>query len=184
MNGSRRIGRRTLLACAALPFAPPKGTLAAQPALDAPNIVAISPRLVTAGQPTAASLATLKAQGFDADIYLAPPSVPDAVREEQAIVERQGLVYFNIPIRFDDPNEADYDAFAAAMARLADRKVLVHCQVNMRASSLVFLHRVIVGDEPPDKAYEAVARVWSPRGPWKALIVKVLRKNGIGFEPY
>jgi protein tyrosine phosphatase (PTP) superfamily phosphohydrolase (DUF442 family) len=110
--------------------------------------------------------------------------VADSVREEQSIVERQGLVYLNIPIRFDDPNEADYEAFAAAMARLADRKVLVHCQVNMRASSLVFLHRVIVGHEPPDKAYEAVTRVWSPRGPWKALIVKVLRKNGVGFEPY
>ena len=158
--------------------------MAAAPALDAPNIVVISPLLVTAGQPTAASLGTLKAQGFEAAVYLAPPTVSDAVRDEQAIVERQGLAYLNIPIRFDQPSEADYDAFAAAMARLAGRKVLVHCQVNMRASSLVFLHRVLVGHEPPDKAYESVAKVWSPRGPWKALIVKLLRQHGVGFEPY
>jgi protein tyrosine phosphatase (PTP) superfamily phosphohydrolase (DUF442 family) len=176
------VGRRSLLACAGLLAC--TRAMAAAPALDAPNVVVISPLLVTSGQPTAASLGTLKAQGFEADIYLAPPTVPDAVRDEQAIVEGQGLSYVNIPIPFGDPAEGHYEAFAAAMARFAGRKVLVHCQVNMRASSLVFLHRVIAGHEPPDKAYESVAKVWSPRGPWKTLIEKLLRRNGIGFEPY
>jgi hypothetical protein len=54
----------------------------------------------------------------------------------------------------------------------------------MRASSMVFLHRVIHGKEDPDKAYESAARVWSPQGPWKDLIVALLRKNRIAFEPY
>ncbi|HEV8691034.1 MAG TPA: protein tyrosine phosphatase family protein [Ideonella sp.] len=182
MTATASLSRRSLLACASLLA----GTraMAATPALDAPNVVVISPLLVTSGQPTAASLGTLKAQGFEADIYLAPPTVPDAVRDEQAIVERQGLSYLNIPIPFGEPAESHYEAFAAAMAQLAGRKVLVHCQVNMRASSLVFLHRVIAGHEQPDKAYESVAKVWSPRGPWKALIQKLLRGHGIGFEPY
>jgi len=48
----------------------------------------------------------------------------------------------------------------------------------------VFLHRVIVGKEPPERAYEAVAKIWSPDGPWKALMVDLLRKNQIAFEPY
>lgn len=183
LEGLHSAGRRTLLAGAGLSFVWPLARAAA-PVLEAPNVVVISPRLVTSGQPTAASLATLKAQGFDADIYLAPSTVSDAVRDEQAIVERQGLEYLNIPIRFDRPTEADYEAFAAAMQRLAGRKLLVHCQVNMRASSLVFLHRVIASREPPDTAYESVARVWSPAGPWKALIVKLLRGHGITFEPY
>ena len=69
------------------------------------------------------------------------------------------------------------------MNRLRDRKVLVHCQVNMRASSMTFLYRVIVGGEKPD-AYEAVAKVWSPEGPWKRLLTDQLRKAGIAFEPY
>jgi protein tyrosine phosphatase (PTP) superfamily phosphohydrolase (DUF442 family) len=176
-------GRRALLACAGLLLAGVRARAAA-PVLDAPNIVVISPLLVTSGQPTAESLATLKAQGFDAEIYLAPPTVSNAVPGEQAIVERQGVAYLNIPIPFGEPAESHYEAFAAAMAQLAGRKVLVHCEVNMRASSLVFLHRVIAGHEPPDKAYEAVARVWSPRGPWKALIVKLLRSHSIAFDPY
>ena len=53
---------------------------------------------------------------------------------------------------------------------VSDRKVLVHCQINMRASSLVFLHRTIALKEDPRVAYEAVTAVWSPRGPWRALI--------------
>ncbi len=176
--------RRALLAFA-LGFALPPSRLRAQaPSLVAPNVVIISPRLVTSGQPVASALAQLAAQGFGAVIYLAPPTVSDAVRDEAAILERQGVAYVNIPIPFNQPTEAHFDSFTAALAQFVDRKILVHCQVNMRASSMVFLHRVIVGRESAELAYEAVARVWSPTGPWKSLIVAMLRKHGNEFEPY
>lgn len=68
--------------------------------------------------------------------------------------------------------------------RWRDKKVLVHCQVNMRASSMVFLYRVLRLKEPPERAYEAVEQVWSPRGAWRRLIVEQLREHGIAFEPY
>lgn len=153
-------------------------------ALEAPNLVAISPLLVTSGQPGPRALAQLGALGFGAVIYLAPPTVPDAVADEPAIVQRQGLSYTNIPIAFDRPALADFESFTAALHAARGKKVLVHCQVNMRASTLVFLHRVVVGGEPPEPAYEAVAKVWSPSGPWRALIVAALAQRGIQFEPY
>jgi protein tyrosine phosphatase (PTP) superfamily phosphohydrolase (DUF442 family) len=152
--------------------------------LSAPNIVPITPQLVTAGQPSKASLAALGELGFDADIYLAPPSVPDAVRDEGAIVGSQGLVFVNIPIRFGNPTEQDYELVAGALNALRGKKVLVHCQVNMRASSMVFLYRVLAGKEDPEHAYQDVARVWTPDGKWKEFIVMMLRKHGIAFEPY
>lgn len=152
--------------------------------IEAPNVVTISPRLVTSGQPGAEALASLAAQGFGAVIYLAPPTVPDAIAGEAEIVRQQGLEFINIPIGFGTPTEADFQSFVAAMERLRDRKVLVHCQVNMRASSMTFLYRAIVLHEKPELAYEAVARVWSPQGPWKSLMVSQLRKAGIQFEPY
>ena len=173
-----------LLAGLALPQLGAAAPAAEPQTIEAPNVVPISARLVSSGQPSAAALGRLASQGFGAVIYLAPPTVADAVRDEAAIVEGQGLVYVNIPIVFDRPSEADFDAFVAAMRRLSALKLLVHCQVNMRASSLVFLHRVVVGKEAPEQAYEAVAKVWSPRGPWRELIVAVLRKHQIGFEPY
>ncbi|KQV86289.1 hypothetical protein ASD15_29930 [Massilia sp. Root351] len=152
--------------------------------LTAPNVVAISPTIVTSGQPTAASLAALAGQGFKAVVYLAPPTVPDAVTGEADIVRRQGLEFVNIPIEFGEPTEADFEQFAETMSRFQDRKVLVHCQVNMRASTLTFLYRVIKLREPPEQAYQAVARVWSPRGAWNRLLTSQLRKAGIEFEPY
>jgi protein tyrosine phosphatase (PTP) superfamily phosphohydrolase (DUF442 family) len=177
------VRRRALLATAAL-LLPAGAALAAPAGLDAPNAVEISPKLVTSGQPTAAGLATLGAQGFGAVIYLAPPTVHDAVKEEPAILAAQGIAYVNLPIDFMQPDGRDYEAFAAAMAAHAGKKVLVHCQVNMRGSSMVFLHRVIAGKEDPDTAYQAVARVWSPSGAWKRFIVGTLRRHGVSFEPY
>ena len=60
-------------------------------------------------------LRTLKAQGFEAVIYLAPPTVDDAVRDEHAIVAGQGLAFVNIPIDFARPSEQDFELFAAVM---------------------------------------------------------------------
>lgn len=147
-----------------------------------PNLVQATPRIFTSGQPPAQSLEELKAQGFAAVVYLAPPTVQDAVREEARIVGGQGLVFVNIPIVFDNPTEADFETFAATMRALAPRKVLVHCQVNLRASTLVFLYRVTVGREEPEVAWKAVERIWTPRGPWKQLVETVLRKHGVAFE--
>ena len=151
--------------------------------LDAPNVVQVSPRLVTSGQPSAGTLADLKAQGFEAVIYLAPPTVHDAVRDEPEIVRRQGLVFINIPIRFDNPTTADFDAFASALSGLRERKVLVHCQINLRASTMVFLYRAIVLKEDPRLAYELVEKVWSPTVAWRRLMDELLAKHGIDFHP-
>ena len=180
--------RRTALLmplAAALPAHPFLQVQAAEPArFQAPNLVEVSPTLVTAGQPSAAALATLAAHGFAADIYLAPLNVHDAVRDEPEIVRGQGLAFIHIPIAFNEPDEADFVRFTEALAAFRERKVLAHCQVNMRASSMVFLHRVIVGHEPPEAAYEAVAKVWSPNGTWRRFIVGMLRRHQIAFDPY
>ena len=158
--------------------------LAADAAIDAPNVVSISALLVTSGQPTAHALSKLSAQGFGAVIYLAPPTVPGAVPGEAEIVRHQGLKYVNIPIQFGKPTDTDFQSFVAAMNGFKDAKVLVHCQVNMRASTMTFLYRTIEGREKPEQAYEAVAAVWSPEGPWRQLIVDELRQHRIAFEPY
>jgi protein tyrosine phosphatase (PTP) superfamily phosphohydrolase (DUF442 family) len=149
----------------------------------APNTVEVSPRLVTSGQPDVQELRTLKARGFDAVIYLAPPTVHDAVADEQKIVAGQGLVFINLPIRFDNPTDADFDAFAALLKSLGERKVLVHCQINLRASSMAFLYRAIVLKDDPRLAYDAVHKVWMPDEVWKRFIERQLARHKIDFQP-
>jgi protein tyrosine phosphatase (PTP) superfamily phosphohydrolase (DUF442 family) len=150
----------------------------------APNIVQITPLLFTSGQPNAGALAGLGTQGFEAVVYLAPPTVGDAVKDEAMIVGRQGMVFVNIPMDWENPKEKDFQMFSAALTGLDQRKVLVHCQVNMRGSTMTFLYRTITLHEDPAQAYDAVAKVWSPRGKWKDYIRDMLRKHNIAFEPY
>jgi len=151
--------------------------------LDAPNPDEVSPTLITAGQPSPKALAGLGASGVQAVIYLAPLSVPDAVRNEPELLKRQGIEFVHIPIPFNAPKEEHFAAVSEALVRLKEKKVLVHCQVNMRASTMVFLHRVITLKEEPARAYEAVTKVWSPDSAWRALIVEQLNQHKIAFQP-
>jgi protein tyrosine phosphatase (PTP) superfamily phosphohydrolase (DUF442 family) len=150
----------------------------------APNLVAVTSRIVTSGQPTAKALEALKENGFEAVVFLVPSDVSGVIADEADIVKKNGLEYVHIPIKFSNPTTQHYDEFVSAMTRFTNRKVLVHCEINLRASSMVFLYRAIALKEDPQAAYESVAKVWSPRGAWKPFIQEMLRKNNIAFEPY
>ena len=171
--------------CAAWVIATSVGSPAAQAqTVDAPNFIRVAPLLATSGQPSAEALGTLGAQGIQAVVYLAPSNVSSAVKEEPELLARQGVEFVHIPVPFGSPDDAQVQAVFAALKRLEGRSVLVHCEINMRASTLVFLYRTIQQQQDPSLAYEAVARVWSPRGVWRRLVVDELAKNHIAFEPY
>jgi protein tyrosine phosphatase (PTP) superfamily phosphohydrolase (DUF442 family) len=150
----------------------------------APNLVVVTPRIVTSGQPTVKALEALRESGFEAVVFLVPSDVSGVIANEADIVKKNGLEYVHIPIKFGNPTVQHYDEFTIAMTRFANRKVLVHCEINLRASSMVFLYRAIALKEDPQAAYESVAKVWSPRGAWKPFIQEMLRKNNIAFEPH
>jgi protein tyrosine phosphatase (PTP) superfamily phosphohydrolase (DUF442 family) len=147
-----------------------------------PNLIPITERLTTSGQPSAAWLETIAARGYEAVIYLAPLTVGDAIPDEPQILARQSIDFVHIPIASNQPTDADFDSFAAAMTRFADKKVLVHCQINMRASSMVFLYRTIVGKEDPQVAFASVEKVWTPNGVWKAFMQAQLQRHGVTFD--
>ena len=177
-----RAGRRLAMIAIALLASPPFAAYAVE--FAAPNTVVINPTLTTAGQPSAAVLAALSKQGFDAVVFLVPAGVDSNVPGEDEIVKRQGVEFVHIPIKFSEPGAQHYTAFAAAMQRFAGKRVLVHCEINLRASTMVFLYRTIALKEDPSRAYESVVKVWSPRGPWKPFIQEMLTRHGIKFEMY
>ena len=90
MNGSSIVERLWITVLAAS-FALAVAT-SARPASPnpPPNLVQITDRLTTAGQPSAEWLRTLQAQGYEAVVYVAPPNAHDAVRDEQHIVAGRG----------------------------------------------------------------------------------------------
>jgi protein tyrosine phosphatase (PTP) superfamily phosphohydrolase (DUF442 family) len=146
------------------------------------NYVAATERLHTAGQPDAATLATLAEQGFELVVNLAPPNNQGAVPDEGKLVAEDGPTYVNIPVSWQQPTYEDFALFAAVMNGARDRKVLVHCQLNMRASAFTFLYRVIHEDVPPEQAMQALRAVWIPRDQWATFTAEVLAKHNVDFE--
>ena len=146
------------------------------------NYVVATERLHTAGQPNAATLATLGEQGFELVVNLAPPSSQGAVPEEGKLVTEDGATYVNIPVSWQKPTYEDFELFSAVMSGAGERKVLVHCQLNMRASAFTFLYRVVHEHVPPEEAMNALRAVWIPRDQWAALTADVLARNNIDFK--
>jgi protein tyrosine phosphatase (PTP) superfamily phosphohydrolase (DUF442 family) len=142
------------------------------------NYVENTPRISSAGMPTQGQFASIAGSGFGTVVNLAPDDALGAHRDERALAEAQGLRYVHVPIDFMAPSVADYERVAAALRDSADRRVLVHCQISLRASTFVFLYRVIELGEDPDTAFDDVARVWQPSLQWRAFIREVLGRYG------
>lgn len=174
------IARLCVLALPLAFAAPAFGQSAADNGMGA-NYVAATERLHTAGQPSAAALATLAELGFDLVVNLAPPSNAGAVPDEGKLVAEHGATYVNIPVDWRKPTYDDFALFSAVMNGARDRKVLVHCQLNMRASAFTFLYRVIHEGVAPAEAMEALRAVWIPRDQWAAFTAEVLERHGVDF---
>ena len=178
--------RRSLWAACLLAAALAWPGAQAKPDATAPagpvNRVDIDALLSTSGQPSRDYLATLKGQGFEAVVSLVPTGAPEAVADEGEILSRQGLSYVHLPIAFGQPTDADVAQVFAALRALDGRRVLLHCELNFRASSMAFLWRVIERHQDPALAYEALTRVWAPNGAWRRLIEGQLRQHQIAFE--
>ena len=149
----------------------------------APNVVVVSPLLVTAGQPDRASLQRLKAEGYDAVISFAPGNTADAVLDEAEILRAQGVEFVHVPIPWAAPEAKHLEATAEAMRRLKGKKVLIHCQMNMRASAVTFLYRTIHAKEDPAVAWADVKKTWTPKDQWATYVEEQLRLNKIAFKP-
>lgn len=156
-------------------------TSASEPPL---NFIAASDRLHTSGQPTAAQLSGLQAAGYDLVINLAPPQTIGSIPDEGKLVAQTGLPYVNIPVDWENPTLDDFEIFSAILKNSKANRVLVHCQLNQRASVFTFLYRVEQEGIEPEKAYDSVRQLWVPDSRWVEFSRSVLKRKKIGFVPY
>lgn len=105
----------------------------------------LSAQIATAGQPTEAQLATVAEQGYQAVINLALPTSDNALPNEQATVESQGMDYVNIPVVWEQPTLEDLQRFFQAMDTYQMNKIFVHCAANKRVSAFMYLYRCLKG---------------------------------------
>lgn len=130
----------------------------------------ISPTLATAGQPRPEHFPVLAKEGYEAVINLAMPSSSNFLPDEASLCAASGLHYTHLPVDWENPTEHHLQAFFSCMESLKDRKVLVHCALNMRVSAFVFLYRVIKLGETVEVASKDLHRIWQPNETWQRFI--------------
>lgn len=157
---------------------PMQAILAAQPD-DVVNYREYSGILSSSGQPDAEQLEYLRDAGFERVVFLAFNDHDGSLPNEDRIVKDLGMDYVHIPVVWDAPSASDFYAFAGALQREPDKKTVVHCQVNFRASAFSFLYRVLYQGVPVGQAKEDMNSVWVPNDTWRSLIFNVLEENDV-----
>lgn len=151
----------------------------------APDLAAItnfrqySESFASAGQPTREQFQTLKDSGFERIVYIAFTNNPNALADEDQLVKGLGMEYMHVPVDFSNPLPDDFYAFADSMQRNTDKKTLLHCQVNARATAFSFLYRVIYEDVPIAEAKADMNTVWQPNEVWRDFIFEVMAQNDL-----
>jgi protein tyrosine phosphatase (PTP) superfamily phosphohydrolase (DUF442 family) len=148
------------------------------------NFVAVTERIHTSGQPSQAQLGELKSKGYAFIINLATPASSGSIAEEGMLIAKTGISYLNIPVDFKSPVYEDFELFSNILRQSGSRRVLVHCQVNKRASVFTFLYRVVHEGIAPDRAWESVTSIWAPDPQWTDFIRMVLKRHNIVYDPF
>ena len=141
------------------------------------NFRQYSDTFASAGQPTAEQLQVVADQGYERIVYIAFTNNPNALPDEDQIVKRLGMEYMQVPVDFSNPLPDDFYAFADSMQRNTDKKTLLHCQVNARATAFSFLYRVIYDDVSVSEAKADMNTVWQPNEVWRDFIFEVMAQN-------
>ncbi len=146
---------------------------------DISNFRQYTPQFASSGQPSAEQLQLVQDSGFERVIYLAFTTDHTAIDDEDALVKELGMDYVHIPVDWENPTSSDFYAFAGVLQTGPAQKTLLHCQVNLRASTFSFLYRVIYDDVDVADAKEDMNSVWQPNATWQEFVFDVLRENNI-----
>ena len=129
---------------------------------DIKNFLPLSDKLLSSGMPTDGQVDELAKDGVNLVINLAPFDPQQDLHDEGDRVHAAGMDYLNIPVEWHAPTRANLDAFMQAMESNRDRKVLVHCRANYRATGFIALYRVLKLGWKPEEAFQDLRRIWNP----------------------
>jgi len=128
------------------------------------NFLQVTPEFCTGGQPRLEHFAKLKADGVKAVLNLRTPGEHRA-EEEQATVEKAGMKYFNIPVVYTAPTDAQADEFLRITDDPANRPMFIHCTAAIRVGTFWMIRRVLRDGMSEDAALEEAKKVGLANAP-------------------
>jgi protein tyrosine phosphatase (PTP) superfamily phosphohydrolase (DUF442 family) len=150
---------------------------------DIYNFLALSENLFTGGMPNPEQLQDAAQRGVDLVINLAPHEVSNALPGERELVTSLGMQYINIPVIWNTPTKDGLDRFMDVMDQNGDKRILVHCQANFRATAFVALYRILRQGWNADRAMEGMHKIWDTEDYpiWKMFIEENLKRSREGL---
>ena len=109
---------------------------------DIRNFLQVTPEFCTGGQPRMEHLAELKARGVKSVLNLRTPGEHRA-DEEEAAAEAAGLKYFNIPVVYREPADAQVAEFLKITDDPANRPMFIHCTAAIRVGACWMIRRIV-----------------------------------------
>ena len=136
-----------------------------------------SDQITLSGQPSEAELAELQDAGVRHVVNLGPHDNKGALPDEPGSVAALGMEYVYIPVDFENPTDADFTAFCAALDRFQGATTHVHCIYNARVSA--FFYRYASEGRGGDQAaaLALMDSIWRPGGVWADFIGKPADSN-------
>lgn len=134
------------------------------------NYYPVTNNIATSGQPTPEQFKAIAEAGYEVIINLAMPSSDNALVNEGAIVTGLGMSYIHIPVIWEAPKLDEVRLFFGIMQVLENRKVWVHCALNMRVSCFLYLYQKHVLQVSEEKSRYPMVHLWQPNPVWQQLI--------------
>ncbi len=150
---------------------------------DILNFLPLDPDLACAGQPGPGDFQALADEGFVAVLNLATAASTGHLPEEPELCARAGMDFHWIPVPWDSPQVAHYLRFQDWLDANRERKVLVHCAKNWRATVFCALYRILREGVSRRVAWDDVLEVWEPNPTWNALFEAVLKQVRPALSP-
>jgi len=147
---------------------------------DIYNFLKISDTIATAGQPTEAEFSIIRDSGYQVVVNLALPESTNALPNEKAVVESQGMQYIHIPVIWERPTLEDFQRFVSVLETKVDKNIFVHCAMNMRVSAFIYLYRRIYQHMSDEDAKKDLHQIWVPNDTWQQFISQVIQHYNSG----
>jgi protein tyrosine phosphatase (PTP) superfamily phosphohydrolase (DUF442 family) len=130
----------------------------------------VSDHLSCAGQPTEDQLKQLPAEKYEVIINLGLLNTQYALPDEAGLVKELGIDYYHIPVNFEKPLLAELKDFIGLMDGHRDKKIMVHCAANYRASVFTGLYLLAAGQMDKEEMEDLIDDVWQPNTVWQQFL--------------
>ena len=127
---------------------------------SARNFYQFSDRILTTGQPKQELLENASEDGIEVVINLVPQTEAIYNPKEGEILQSQGIEYIHNPVSWGSPKASQLQSFLEVMKNVGDKKVLIHCWSNARASAFAYAHQVSNDPQTRSSQFENLKKVW------------------------